>query len=48
MFVTHLRMKAKIERTIDHQEEETILLAPIYFEVEGHLTANHRQSRSYM
>lgn len=48
MFVTHLRMKAKIERTTDHQEEETILLAPIYFEVEGHLTANHRQRRSYM
>lgn len=38
----------KKERSTNHQEEETILLAPIKFEVEGHLTANHRQSRSYM
>ena len=39
-------MKAKIERTTDHQEEETILLAPIYFEVEGHLTVNHGRAKS--
>lgn len=46
MFVTHLRMKEKIERTTDHQEEETIWLAPIYFEVEGHLTANQSRAKS--